>query len=247
MPSDVENPEKSMEKDSDKKEKKSMEKDKDKKKKTRNSFLRTLRDFLTVKGLEKYETEDDKKVPGSGNGKVKGTGKATDSRTKQDKEDKKEKGSKKIPQNSEEDPTLYFIDGLKDHEKVQSIREKKKSILKAIAIVVSIILIIIAVVYSLGPTEEVASNVIFGERAMFSVLLILIAFLILSAVFASKLREHKFFKKINKDLEILEGKDPKDDHVKDGHKNHAHKNHVKDAHGNSDHDQKMESMDKKNK
>ena len=247
MPSDVENPEKSMEKDSDKKEKKSMEKDKDKKKKTRNSFLRSLKDSLTVKGLEKYENEDDKKVPGSGNGKVKGTGKATDSHTKQDKEDKKEKGSKKIPQNPEEDPTLYFIDGLKDHEKVQSIREKKKSILKAIAIVVSIILIIIAVVYSLGPTEEVASNVIFGERAMFSVLLILIAFLILSAVFASKLREHKFFKKINKDLEILEGKDPKDDHVKDGHKNHAHKNHVKDAHGNSDHDQKMESMDKKNK
>ena len=242
MPSDVENPEKSMEKDSDKKEKKSMEKDKDKKKKTRNSFLRTLRDFLTVKGLEKYENEDDKKVPGSGNGKVKGTGKATDSHTKQDKEDKKEKGSKKIPQNPEEDPTLYFIDGLKDHEKVQSIREKKKSILKAIAIAVSIILIIIAVVYSLGPTEEVASNVIFGERAMFSVLLILIAFLILSATFASKLREHKFFKKINTDLEILEGKSPKDDHVKD-----AHKNHVKDAHENSDHDQKMESRDKKNK
>ena len=73
MPSDVENPEKSMEKDSDKKEKKSMEKDKDKKKKTRNSFLRSLKDSLTVKGLEKYENEDDKKVPGSGNGKVKYT------------------------------------------------------------------------------------------------------------------------------------------------------------------------------
>jgi hypothetical protein len=58
--------------------------------------------------------------------------------------------------------------------------------------------------------------VIFGERAMFSAFLILVAFLILAAVFSRRLFEGKYLKNIHKDLEIAEGKKSKDE-IKNSH------------------------------
>lgn len=202
MPSDVKDPEKSTEKD-----------DQKKKKTNGTSFLRSLTDSLTDKRIQKQETEDNPTVSKPGTGKF--TERTSNSPKKVKKKEKDGKEDKELP--PEKDPSLYIIYNFKDHEKVQSLRKKKNSILKVIAITISIILIIIAVVYSLSPTEQVASNVIFGERAMFSVLLILVALLILSAVFAGKLLEGKLLKNIRQDLEIVEGKKQKDDQIKSNH------------------------------
>ena len=126
------------------------------------------------------------------------------------KPDSTEKKSAK-DQEDADDPTLYLFNNLKDHDKLQSLRKRKDKIIKITASIVSILLIIIGIVYSIVPNENVASNVIFGERAMFSAFLILVAFLILAAVFSRRLLEGKYLKNIHQDLEIAEGKKPKDE------------------------------------
>lgn len=126
------------------------------------------------------------------------------------KPDNKENKSKNDPENSD-DPTLYLFNNFKGSVKFQSLRKRKDKIIKITASIVSILLIIIGIVYSIVPNENVASNVIFGERAMLSAFLILIAILILAAVFSRRLLEGKYLKNIHKDLEIAEGKKPRDE------------------------------------
>lgn len=140
-----------------------------------------------------------------------------------------------IPQDQEEDPALHLIEDIKANEIVQSLRERKDQIIKGVAITVSAILIIIAIIYSLTPTEQVASNVIFGEGAMFSVFLVLVAFLILAAVFASRLLGGKYLKDIHQNLEIVEGKRQRDDQKQE------------DDQKKSKHDPNIEGMNKKDK
>lgn len=148
-------------------------------------------------------------VPGknsTGNGAKSDPNKEASGKHKEDKHTYYEKTHRSVSTNPDEDPTLYMFKNIKEHEKLQSLRKRKDKIIKITAIITSILLIIIGILYSITPNEKVASNVIFGERAMFSVLLILIAFMILAAVFASRLLEHKLLKGIHEDLENIEGK-----------------------------------------
>lgn len=183
------------------------------KEKKGNSFFKNLKGSLMVEIVEEDDKDTDQKtdqktssdtLPTSSDTSVKDE--ASDSPKKPDKS-KESEG----PENSQEDPTLQLFNGLKDHEKLQSLRKRKDTIIKVTASIVSILLIIIGIIYSINPNENVASNVIFGERAMFSAFLILVAFMILAAVYSRKLLEGKYFKNIHKDLEIAEGKKPKDE------------------------------------
>ena len=124
---------------------------------------------------------------------------------------KTDRNSRNVSSGPDEDPTINMFKNIKEHEKLQSLRKRKNKIIKVVAIITSILLIFIGIILSITPNEKVASNVIFGERAMFSVLLILIAFMILAAVFASRLLQAKFLKGIHEDLEIVEGKKIKED------------------------------------
>ncbi len=196
MSSDPEHPSKSNEKSNQKKEKT-----------TGYSFLQNIKGSLSGKSPKKEGDEINQKS--SKQAARKFTGDASDSPNKNEKAKKK---NERVSQNSEEDPTLYFINNLKEHETVQSLRKRKNTIIKVVASTISGILIIIGIIYGLSPTDQVASNVIFGERAMFAVFLILVAFLILAAVFASRLLKGKFLKDIHQNLEIVEGKKQKDDH-----------------------------------
>jgi hypothetical protein len=199
-----------------------------KKKKSKNSFFKNLKGILSGEsGIEedkKGDNQTDHKTSSDASVKVKN--KISDSTKKPDKA--KDKPKQDSP-NPEEDPTIYLFNNFKDHEKIQSLRKRKETIIKVTASIVSVILIIIGIVYSITPNENVASNVIFGERAMFSAFLILIAFLILAAVFSRRLLEGKYLKNIHKDLEIAEGKKPKDQ------PKNSHPDHI------------IEGMNKKNK
>ncbi len=146
----------------------------------------------------------------------------------------KTKDTDEAPQTSEEDSSPYFINDFKAHQRFQSLRERKSTIIKAVAITVGIILIVMGIFYVLSPVDQVASNVIFGERAMFGVFLILAAILILAAVFASRLLEARYIKDIYHDLEIVEGKNQKDDHENSQYEN-------------SNHDPLVERVNKKDK
>jgi hypothetical protein len=124
----------------------------------------------------------------------------------------------KVQSRNSEGPNddISFIHNLKNYYSVKLLKDKKNVIIRAIALVFGILLIIYGVTFSLtGSSVQVASNVIFGDRAMFSALLVLIGSLIIATVFARKLREATFLKTIYSELETLEGKTQKnkDDHV----------------------------------
>jgi hypothetical protein len=161
-----------------------------------NSILKNLKVSLTRENTKK-----------NGDKKEKTSEKTPEKTRKSSESPKKSKNTHgKVPENPEEDPTIYMFKNFKEHEKLQALRKRKSTIIKITAITTSIILIIIGIIYSLTPDERVASNVIFGERAMFSVFLILVAFMILVAVFASKLLEGKYLKSIHQNLQMMEGK-----------------------------------------
>lgn len=153
-----------------------------------------------------------------------------------------------IAETSEEEPTLHIVEDIKSHEIAQWLRKRKEKIIKGVAITISAILILIAIIYSLTPTEQVASNVIFGEGAMFSVFLVLVAFLILAAVFARRLLEGKFLREIHQNLEIVEGKREKDDPKQGDDQKPKQENDQKKSNGDpSNHDPLTHGMNKKDK
>lgn len=169
-----------------------------------NSFLKNLK--FSLNGEYKIKNGNKDKITEKTPEKPSNSSDPTKKTEKQSKPPKAKKNNKKATESPEEDPTIYMFKNIKEHEKLSSLRNKKNTIIKITAITISIILIIIGIIYSLTPDEKVASNVIFGERAMFSVFLILAAFMILAAVYARKLLEGKYLKNIHQNLEIVEGK-----------------------------------------
>ena len=108
--------------------------------------------------------------------------------------------------NSEGSNDVSFMHNLKNYYTVKFLKEKKNVIIRAIALVFGILFIIYGVTFSLtGSSVQVASNVLFGDRAMFSALLVLIGSLIIVTVFARELRELTFLKTIYSELETFEG------------------------------------------
>lgn len=167
-------------------------------------------------------------------------------KTKESTPQTEKKGT--IAETSEEEPTLHIVEDIKSHEIAQWLRKRKEKIIKGVAITISAILILIAIIYSLTPTEQVASNVIFGEGAMFSVFLVLVAFLILAAVFARRLLEGKFLREIHQNLEIVEGKREKDDPKQGDDQKPKSKDDQKKSNGDpSNHDPITHGMNKKDK
>lgn len=207
---------------------KSTEKNSGDEKKNKSSFIQILKDTFMGEHIGKSEDmEKSTDADGKSNDKTTVKGKSSTSNTKK-------KTENKVHEEQKEDPALNILEDIKLHRVVQWLKKRKEKVIKAIAITISVILFVIAIIYSLTPAEQVASNVIFGEQAMFSVLLIMVAVLMLAAVFANRLLEGKYFKDIHKDLEIVEGKREKDNHKgKDNQKSH--------------HDPVIERMNKKNK
>ncbi len=108
--------------------------------------------------------------------------------------------------NSEGSNDDSIINDLKNHYAVKFLKEKKNVIIRVIALVFGILLIIYGVAFSLtGSSVQVASNVLFGDRAMFSALLVLIGSLIIVTVFAREIRDATFLKTIYGELETFEG------------------------------------------
>ena len=198
---------------------KSGKKPDEKKKKGKNSFFKNLKASLFGETVneedKKVDQKSDQKTSSDASVKVKdeisNSPKQPEINEKKPNADKVKVKYDKTSENQEEDPALYLFNNFKEHEKLQSFRKKKDTIIRVTASIVSILLIIIGIVYSITPNENVASNVIFGERAMFSAFLILVAFLILAAVFSKKLLHGKYLKNIHKDLKIAEGKTPNDE------------------------------------
>jgi Ca2+/Na+ antiporter len=97
-------------------------------------------------------------------------------------------------------------------DKLKSFKSKKNKIIKSFGLLAGVILISFGIILISNSIIKISDNVIFGEKAMFSVSLILLGVLIIAAVFASsKLLDKSIFKEINKETqaEDLNSKEPK--------------------------------------
>jgi hypothetical protein len=112
------------------------------------------------------------------------------------KEVKKEENNQEFP----------IINRLEFHGVFKYFKEKKDKIIKIIAAFIGFLLIIVGVILLNSSMSRVIDNVVFGERAMFSVFLILIGIMILVAIFARKYLNNTFLNKIQTELEVEEGK-----------------------------------------
>lgn len=95
-------------------------------------------------------------------------------------------------------PTLSEVLG---PERLNEIKSGKSKLLMGIGIVVGLLFVIFGGLMMMGSADRVADNVVFGEREVFSVFLILIGVLIMACTLAYKFFGKSFLKGIDKDIE----------------------------------------------
>lgn len=100
-----------------------------------------------------------------------------------------------------ESHALPSIDSILKFFKVKDIESGKNKLKIIIGVMAGLILIILGIIYILAPSDTVADNVIFGEKAVFSVFLFLAGILIIAVVLAQKYLNKSFFGRINKELD----------------------------------------------
>jgi hypothetical protein len=121
--------------------------------------------------------------------------------------DSKKSGDKES-KNKDSDHDNHALPTVEDFLKILNIEdiESGKNKLKMITgIIAGLILILAGIFFVIGNSETVADNVIFGEKAVFSVFLILVGILIISISLAQKFLDKSFFKGITKEIESDKG------------------------------------------
>lgn len=101
----------------------------------------------------------------------------------------------------QDNSTLPTVEDILKLLKVKDIESGKNKLKIIIGIAAGSILILGGIFFMTGSVETVADNVIFGEKAVFSVFLILLGILIITGVLAQKFLNKSFFKGINKEIE----------------------------------------------
>lgn len=89
-------------------------------------------------------------------------------------------------------------------ERVKKIKSRKSKILMGIGICIGLLFILLGAIMMMGSADRVADNVIFGEKEVFSVFLILIGALLIACSFAYKFLGKSFFEGIDNDIETYD-------------------------------------------
>ncbi len=119
--------------------------------------------------------------------------------------DKKESEGEKNEESKHDSHALPTAEDFLRLLKVKDIKSGKKKLRIIIGIVAGSLLILTSIFLMMAPTENVADNVIFNEKAVFSVFLILIGILIISGVLAQKFLDKSFFKGVNREFDSDKG------------------------------------------
>jgi hypothetical protein len=114
-----------------------------------------------------------------------------------DIEEDQESEHDKSKQTKSKSTENHIQDKVIDHNGFKYLQSNKKRIKKILGAAIGLIFVISGLILITTSALRVVDNVIFGERAMFSVFLILIGLLILATVFSKKLLENKYFKKLH--------------------------------------------------
>ena len=99
-----------------------------------------------------------------------------------------------------------MISDLLGPERVKNIKSKKNKILMCTGTFTGSLLIIFGIAMITEPAYRIADNVVFGEREVFSVFLILTGIILIACSFAYKFPDKSFFKRIDKDIESYDKK-----------------------------------------
>ncbi|GAB4308218.1 MAG: hypothetical protein Kow0019_04550 [Methanobacteriaceae archaeon] len=91
-----------------------------------------------------------------------------------------------------------------EHKIIDSLKSGRFKWVNIIILVIGIILIISGIFILSGSSEKVADNVVFGERAVLAVFIILIGIIIVAIAMAYKLLNKTFLDKLFKDIKIAE-------------------------------------------
>lgn len=114
-----------------------------------------------------------------------------------------ESGDKKGEHESHRFP---MISDLLSPERVKNIKSKKNKILMCTGTFTGILLIILGALMITWSADRVADNVVFGEKEVFSVFLILAGILLMACSFAYKFLGKSFFEGIDNDIESYDKK-----------------------------------------
>ncbi|MDI6724388.1 MAG: hypothetical protein QMD61_07040 [Methanobacterium sp.] len=117
------------------------------------------------------------------------------------KDSEKPGDSEAETKDSKHESALPAVEDILKLLKVKDIESGKNKLKIIIGIAAGSILILGGIFFMMGSVETVADNVIFGEKAVFSVFLILLGILIIASVLAQKFLNKSFFKGINKEIE----------------------------------------------
>jgi len=137
-----------------------------------------------------------------------GRSKSEISKSEHEHKDSKESENSKSEDKDEKHDHHGFpmISYLLGPERVKNIKSKKNKILMCTGTFTGILLIIFGAVMITGSADRVADNVVFGEKEVFSVFLILTGILLIAYSFAYKFLGKSFFKGIDNDIESYDKK-----------------------------------------
>lgn len=121
-------------------------------------------------------------------------------------EDAEKKNQKSKDDASEhEDHAFPMVGDFLSSDRIKKIKSGDSRLITGIGIFVGALFIIFGIVSMMNSPDRVADNVVFGEKAVFSVFLILIGILIMAGVLARRFLDKSFFQRINKEIEVGNG------------------------------------------
>ncbi|MGB9936425.1 MAG: hypothetical protein ACPK7O_01765 [Methanobacterium sp.] len=108
---------------------------------------------------------------------------------------------KNSKQENKEDHVRTSSNNVADSKETEETEFEKNKLLLGIGILAGLMFIIGGIITALGSVDRVADNVVFGEREVFSVFLILIGIIIIACTFAYKFMDKLFLGRIDGTIE----------------------------------------------
>ncbi|WP_414470093.1 hypothetical protein [Methanobacterium sp. ACI-7] len=109
------------------------------------------------------------------------------------------------PETKEENHSAHSFPMLSDifgSEKIEEIKSGKSKLLLGIGVLAGLLFILLGIIIiTMGSADRVADNVVFGEKEVFSVFLILLGIIIMACTFAYRYMGKLFFKGIDGAIE----------------------------------------------
>lgn len=125
----------------------------------------------------------------------------------ENKDSNEPENSKSADKKEEHEPHGFpMISDFLGPERVKNIKSKKNEILMCTGTFTGILLIIFGIAMITEPAYRIADNVVFGEREVFSVFLILTGIVLIACSFAYKFLGKSFFERIDNNIESYDKK-----------------------------------------